>query len=163
MDRRHTRQSRKMPDCRSATINSDTQRQSSGSKKNLADLNDRHDHDFATGRRFKARLPPFSSRLSRYNFSKIRIRVSCPRAGLAALLSRSLSSSVVHRPNFGRAWTLSSYSNDVSPDRNTLRTVFRDTPRSRAICPPAALLVPPSHTIERAYRTRQFPANCSAV
>jgi hypothetical protein len=36
MDRsRHTRQSRKMPDCRSATINSDTQRQSSGSKKTL--------------------------------------------------------------------------------------------------------------------------------
>jgi hypothetical protein len=47
-----------MPDCRSATINSDTQRQSSG-KKNLADLNDRHDHACATGRRFKARLPPF--------------------------------------------------------------------------------------------------------
>jgi hypothetical protein len=34
-------------------------------QKNLADLNDRHDHAFATGRRFKARLPPFSSRLSR--------------------------------------------------------------------------------------------------
>src|SRR6202043_250576 len=37
----------------------------SGSKKKLADLNDRHDHAFATGRRFKTRLPPFSSRSSR--------------------------------------------------------------------------------------------------
>jgi hypothetical protein len=27
--------------------------------KKLADLNDRHDHACATGRRFKARLPPF--------------------------------------------------------------------------------------------------------
>ena len=36
----------------------------SGSKKSC--LDDRHDHACATGRRFKARLPPFSSRLSRY-------------------------------------------------------------------------------------------------
>jgi hypothetical protein len=54
-----------MPHCRSATINSDTQRQSSGSKKKLADLNNRHDHAGATGCRFKTRLPSFSSRLSR--------------------------------------------------------------------------------------------------
>ena len=34
-------------------------------QKKLADLYDRHDHVFATGCRFKTRLPPFSSRLSR--------------------------------------------------------------------------------------------------
>src|SRR5439155_25162455 len=43
------------------------------------------------------------------------------------------SSSLVHRPSFGRGWTSRSYANHVSPDRNTLRTVFRDTLRSRAI------------------------------
>src|SRR5207237_10006609 len=34
---------------------------------------------------------------------------------------------------FGRGWTSRSYANDVAPDRTTLRTVFRDTRRSRAI------------------------------
>src|SRR5260221_9898706 len=37
------------------------------------------------------------------------------------------------RSRFGRGWTSRSYSNEVSPDRSTLRTVFRDTFRSRAI------------------------------
>jgi hypothetical protein len=40
---------------------------------------------------------------------------------------------VVHRPSFGRGWTFRWYSNAVSPDRSTLRTVLRDTFRSRAI------------------------------
>jgi hypothetical protein len=39
--------------------------QKSGVKKILANCDNQHDHDFATGRRFKLRLPPFSSRLSR--------------------------------------------------------------------------------------------------
>jgi hypothetical protein len=54
-------------------------------------------------------------------------------AALAALPPGSASSSSVQRPSFGRGWTSRSYSNDVSPDRSTLRTVFRDTLRSRAI------------------------------
>jgi hypothetical protein len=41
------------------------------------------------------------------------------------------------RKRFGRGWTSRSYSKDVSPDRSTLRTVFRDTLRSRAICLPS--------------------------
>jgi hypothetical protein len=60
-----------MPDCRSATINSDTQRQFKRQQKKLADLNNRHDHAFATGCRFKTRLPPVSSRLSRDTGSRI--------------------------------------------------------------------------------------------
>src|SRR5271163_661038 len=43
------------------------------------------------------------------------------------------SSSDAHRPSFGRGCTSRSYSNDVSPDLSTFRTVFRDTFRSRAI------------------------------
>jgi hypothetical protein len=65
--------------------------------------------------------------------SKIRISVSCSRAGLAALLSNSSLRSEVHRPSFGRGWIVRSYSNDVSPDRKTLRIVFREIPRSLAI------------------------------
>ena len=38
-----------------------------------------------------------------------------------------------HLPSFGRGWTTRSYSNEVSPDLSTFRTVFRDTFRSRAI------------------------------
>ena len=45
----------------------------------------------------------------------------------------SRSSSAVHGPSFGRGWTSRSYANAVSPDRSTLRTVFRDTFSSRAI------------------------------
>ena len=63
----------------------------------------------------------------------MRISVSCSRAGLAALPANSSSRSAVHRPSFGRGWTSRSYSKDVAPDRSTLRTVFRDTFRSRAI------------------------------
>src|ERR1700737_5452820 len=43
------------------------------------------------------------------------------------------SSSAAHRPSFGRGCTTRSYSNEVSPDLSTFRTVFRDTFRSRAI------------------------------
>ena len=59
--------------------------------------------------------------------SNNRISVSYSRAGLAALLARIRSSSVIHYPSFGRGRTSRSYSNAVSPDRSTLRTVFRDT------------------------------------
>src|SRR6202012_1017746 len=45
----------------------------------------------------------------------------------------SPSSSTAHRPSFGRGCTCRSYSKEVSPDLRTLRTVFRDTFRSRAI------------------------------
>ena len=48
-------------------------------------------------------------------------------------LASNPSSSAAHRPSFGRGWTARSYSNEVSPDRSTFRTVFRDTFRSRAI------------------------------
>src|SRR5947208_2487267 len=59
--------------------------------------------------------------------------VRCSRAALASFPASSASSSAVHRPSFGRGWTSRSYANDVAPDRTTLRTVFRDTRRSRAI------------------------------
>src|SRR3989454_7367379 len=59
--------------------------------------------------------------------------VRCSRAALASSPASSASSSAVHRPSFGRGWTSRSYANDVAPDRTTLRTVFRDTRRSRAI------------------------------
>ena len=55
--------------------------------KKLADLNDRHDHACATGRRFKARLPPFSSRLSRYtrrSSSALPPLAATPQATLSA-------------------------------------------------------------------------------
>jgi hypothetical protein len=52
---------------------------------------------------------------------------------LTALPASKSSSSAVHRPSFGRGWTSRSYSNDVSPDRSTRRTVLREIPRSRAI------------------------------
>src|SRR5205085_61498 len=63
----------------------------------------------------------------------MRINVSCSRADFDAFPVSSSSRSAVHRPNFGRGWTSRSYSKDVSPDRRTLRTVLRDTLRSRAI------------------------------
>src|SRR6266446_4956952 len=59
--------------------------------------------------------------------------VRCSRAALASFPASSASSSAVHRPSFGRGWTSRSFANDVAPDRTTLRTVFRDTRRSRAI------------------------------
>jgi hypothetical protein len=48
---------------------------------------------------------------------------------------RNPSSSAAHRPSFGRGWTRS-YSNEVSPDLSTFRTVFlgagsHTSPRSR--------------------------------
>src|SRR5690606_23286877 len=42
-------------------------------------------------------------------------------------------SSGAQRPSLGRGWIERSYSNEVSPDLSTFRTVFRDTFRSRAI------------------------------
>src|SRR4029453_13206341 len=63
----------------------------------------------------------------------IRINVSCSRADLAAFAVSNPSSSEAHRPSFGRGCTDRSYSNEVSPDLSTFRTVFRDTFRSRAI------------------------------
>src|SRR3954464_9401347 len=63
----------------------------------------------------------------------MRISVNCSRKGLVALPSNRSSSSAVHRPSFGRGCTSRSYSAEVAPDRRTLRTVFRDTLRSRAI------------------------------
>ena len=65
--------------------------------------------------------------------SKIRINVSCSRADLAAFAARNPSSSDAQPPSFGRGCTGRSYLKDVSPDRSTFRTVFRDTFRSRAI------------------------------
>src|SRR5712671_388627 len=64
----------------------------------------------------------------------MRISVSCSRAALVSFRASSSSRSVVHRPSFGSGWTSRSYARDVSPDRSILRTVFRDTRRSRAIC-----------------------------
>src|SRR5438874_11211427 len=61
------------------------------------------------------------------------MRVRCSRAALASFPASSASSSAIHRPSFGLGWTSRSYANDVAPDRTTLRTVFRDTRRSRAI------------------------------
>src|SRR5712671_5176203 len=63
----------------------------------------------------------------------MRISVSCSRAALVSFRASSSSRSVVHRPSFGNGWTSRSYARDVSPDRSILRTVFRDTRRSRAI------------------------------
>ena len=83
-----------------------------------------------------------------HSSSKIRISVSCSRAALVALPASSASSSSVQRPSFGRGWTSRSYSNDVSPDRSTLRTVFRDTFRSRAI----SLIVLPLRKCSRRIR-----------
>jgi hypothetical protein len=40
-------------------------------KKILANYDNRNDHDFATGHRFKLRLPPFSSRLSRNTSQRV--------------------------------------------------------------------------------------------
>src|ERR1700752_3171893 len=76
------------------------------------------------------------------------IRVSCSRTALAAFPVSSSSRSVVHRPSFGRGWTSRSYAKDVSPDRSTLRTVFRDTVRSRAI----SLIVLPFRKYSRRIR-----------
>jgi hypothetical protein len=45
--------------------------QKSGAKKILANYDNQHDHDLAIGRRFKLRLPPFSSRLSRNNADRL--------------------------------------------------------------------------------------------
>src|SRR5215216_1277607 len=78
----------------------------------------------------------------------LRISVSCSRADLAAFPTSSSSRSAVHRPSFGRGWTSRSYSKDVSPDRSTLRTVFRDTFRSRAI----SLIVLPLRKCSRRIR-----------
>src|SRR5271156_2447878 len=64
----------------------------------------------------------------------MRISVSCSRAALVSFRASSSSRSVVHRPSFGSGWTSRSYARDVPPDRSILRTVFRDTRRSRAIC-----------------------------
>src|SRR5258708_2613261 len=64
----------------------------------------------------------------------MRISVSCSRAALVSFRASSSSRSVVHRPSFGSGWTSRSYARDVSPDRSILRTVFRDTRRSRASC-----------------------------
>src|SRR6266446_10727447 len=58
------------------------------------------------------------------------------------------SSSAVHRPSFGRGCTSRSYSAEVAPDRRTLRTVFRDTLRSRAI----SLIVLPLRKCSRRIR-----------
>jgi hypothetical protein len=56
-----------------------------------------------------------------------------PRDAFAAFPASNPSSSAAHRPNFGRDCTKRSYSNEVSPDLNTFRIVFRDSFRSRAI------------------------------
>src|SRR5580693_1094366 len=64
----------------------------------------------------------------------MRISVSRSRPALVVFPASSSSRSAVHRPSFGSGWTSRSYSKDVSPDRSTLRTVFRDTLRSREIC-----------------------------
>src|ERR1700738_1426216 len=55
----------------------------------------------------------------------MRISVSCSRAGFVALPASKSSRSAAHRPSVGRGGTERSYWNDVSPDRSTLRTVFR--------------------------------------
>src|SRR3954454_13701061 len=78
----------------------------------------------------------------------MRISVNCSRKGLVALPSSSSSSSAVHRPSFGRGCTSRSYSAEVAPDRRTLRTVFRDTLRSRAI----SLIVLPLRKCSRRIR-----------
>jgi hypothetical protein len=49
-------------------------------QKALAKLATQGNHKFATGRRFKFRLPPlFSSRLSRHNFWPIALAPGCSR------------------------------------------------------------------------------------
>src|SRR4051812_9897060 len=78
----------------------------------------------------------------------MRISVNCSRKGWVALPSSSSSSSAVHRPSFGRGCTSRSYSAEVAPDRRTLRTVFRDTLRSRAI----SLIVLPLRKCSRRIR-----------
>src|SRR5215210_8246608 len=78
----------------------------------------------------------------------MRISVNCSRKGLVVLPSNSSSSSAVHRPSFGRGCTSRSYSAEVAPDRRTLRTVFRDTLRSRAI----SLIVLPLRKCSRRIR-----------
>src|SRR3954454_23614466 len=78
----------------------------------------------------------------------MRISVNCSRKGLVALPSNRSSSSAVHRPSFGRGCTSRSYSAEVAPDRRTLRTVFRDTLRSRAI----SLIVLPLRKCSRRIR-----------
>src|SRR5215471_1634982 len=50
-----------------------------------------------------------------------------------------------------------SYSNDVSPDRRTLRTVLRDTPTSRAISLIVLPLTKCSHRIRAIVSTTSIP------
>jgi hypothetical protein len=46
---------------------------------------------------------------------------------LVAFAASNPSNFAAHTPSIGRAWTNRSYSNDVSPDLSTFRTVFHDT------------------------------------
>jgi hypothetical protein len=80
---------------------------------------------------------------------------------VAAFRQDSSSSSTVHRPSFGRGWTLRSYSNAVSPDRSTLRTVFRDTFRPRAISLIVLPLMKCSRRIRPIVSTVSIPPHCS--
>src|SRR5437588_448726 len=87
----------------------------------------------------------------------MRINVSCSRADFDAFPVSSSSRSAVHRPNFGRGWTSRSYSKDVSPDRRTLRTVLRDTLRSRAISLIVLPLIKCSRRIRAIVSTTSIP------
>ena len=74
-----------------------------------------------------------------------------------AVLASNSSSSAVHRPSFGLGWTSRSYSNEVAPDRRTLRTVFRDTFRSRAISLIVLPLMKCSRRIRATVSTTSIP------
>lgn len=49
------------------------------------------------------------------------------------MVSSIASNRSVKAPSLGRGCSVRSYSKEVSPDLNTLRTVLRDSPSSRAI------------------------------
>jgi hypothetical protein len=67
------------------------------------------------------------------NSSKTRISVSRSRTALVSFDARRPSRAACHGPILGRGWRSRSYSKAVAPERTTLRTVFRDTCRSRTI------------------------------
>ena len=78
----------------------------------------------------------------------------------AAILREQSIEFVRPSPSFRLGWTSRSYSKAVSPDRSTLRTVFRATLRSRAI----SLIVLPLRKCSRRIRpivsTVSIPPRC---
>src|SRR5262249_5785751 len=82
-------------------------------------------------------------------------------SGFTRIGCQQLLEAAADRRSFGRGWTFRSYLNDVAPDRSILRTVFRDTFRSRAI----SLIVLPLRKCSRRIRpivsTVSIPPHCS--